>query len=73
MNAALIYHKGNPHLSVSVYSGHFATRHSHNSHYIDITTMKHEHTMAREAAITLAQRMPMTKAWTRLSVWTGAR
>ncbi len=61
MNAALIYHKGNPHLSVSVYSGHFATRHSHNSHYIDITTMKHEHTMAREAAITLAQRYAYDK------------
>ncbi|MGE4277601.1 MAG: orotate phosphoribosyltransferase [Lawsonibacter sp.] len=61
MNAILMYHKANPHLSVSVYSGHFATRHSHNSHYIDITNMKHEHTMAREAAITLAQRYTYEK------------
>ncbi|MEA4934169.1 MAG: orotate phosphoribosyltransferase [Lawsonibacter sp.] len=61
MNATLIYHKANPRLSVSVYSGHFATRHSHNSHYIDITNMKHEHTMAREAAITLAQRYAYDK------------
>lgn len=42
-------------LEVSVFSGHFATRHSHNSHYIDITRMKHEHTMARQAAIVLAR------------------
>lgn len=48
--------KLNPKVEVSVIAGHFATRHSHNSHYIDITRMKHEHTMAREAAMTLAQR-----------------
>ena len=34
-----------PKLEVSVVAGHFATRHSHNTHYIDITRMKHEHTM----------------------------
>ncbi|MGI5963020.1 MAG: phosphoribosyltransferase [Lawsonibacter sp.] len=61
MNATVIQHKLNPKLEVSVYSGHFATRHSHNSHYIDITRMKHEHTMAREAAMMLAQRYAYEK------------
>lgn len=53
--------KLNPKLEVSVVAGHFATRHSHNTHYIDITRMKHEHTMAREAAMTLAQRYAYEK------------
>ena len=61
MNAVQIRHKGNPNLVVSIYSGHFATRHSHNSHYIDITNMKHQHILAREAAITLAQRYTYEK------------
>ncbi len=51
----IIQSRFNPNLEVSVFSGHFATSHSHNNHYIDITRMKHEHTMAREAAITLSQ------------------
>ena len=55
MNVEQIKYPYNPKLIVSAYSGHFATRHSHNSHYIDITRMNHEHTMAREAAMTLAQ------------------
>lgn len=55
MKAVSIRSRQNIALEVSVFSGHFATRHSHNSHYIDITRMKHEHTMAREAAITLAR------------------
>ena len=45
----------NHNLEVALTEGHFATRHSHNSHYMDITRMKHEHVMAREAAMTLAQ------------------
>ena len=53
--------KLNHKVEVSVIAGHFATRHSHNSHYIDITRMKHEHTMAREAAMTLAQRYAYDK------------
>ena len=61
MNATVIQHRLNPKLEISVYSGHFATRHSHNSHYIDITRMKHEHTMAREAAMMLAQRYSYEK------------
>ena len=56
MNAQYIKYAQNPKMEIAVYQGHFATRNAHNSHYIDITRMKHEHTMAREAAITLAQR-----------------
>lgn len=55
INAIQLTSRFNPQLEVSVFQGHFATRHSHNSHYIDITRMKHEFTMAREAAMTLAQ------------------
>ena len=47
MKNTVIRSRLNPKLEVSLISGHFATRHSHNSHYIDITRMKHEHTMAR--------------------------
>lgn len=61
MNAVHIRHPYNPKMEVTVYNGHFATRHSHNTHYIDITRMKHEHTMAREAAIMLAQRYTYEK------------
>ena len=61
MNARQIRHSGNQKLEISVFSGHFATRHSHNTHYIDITRMKHEHTMAREAAIALSQRYTYEK------------
>ena len=49
MKGTTIRSRLNPKLEVSVIAGHFATRHSHNNHYIDITRMKHEHTMAREA------------------------
>lgn len=55
MNAVKIRSKLNAKLEVEAISGHFATSHSHNSYYIDITRIKHEHTMAREAAVTLAQ------------------
>jgi len=62
MNALQIKSPLNPKLEVTAYQGHFATRHSHNSHYIDITRMKHEHTMAREAAVTIAQRYAYIKS-----------
>jgi len=61
MNAQNIISKLNPDLEVVAFPGHFATRHSHNNHYIDITRMKHEARMAREAAITLAQRYTYEK------------
>lgn len=44
----------NRNLTVTAHSGHFATRHSHNSHYIDITQLKHRHMSARSAAMELA-------------------
>lgn len=62
MNAIYLSSPLNPKLEVAAFAGHFATRHSHNSHYIDITRMKHEHTMAREAAITLAQHYTYEKS-----------
>ena len=61
MKTTVIRSRLNPKLEVSLIAGHFATRHSHNSHYMDITRMKHEHTMAREAAMTLAQRYAYEK------------
>ena len=45
----------NPNLEISAFRGHFATRHSHNSHYLDITRMKHEYGMAADAAGILVQ------------------
>lgn len=61
MNALHIKCPQNANLEIAVYQGHFATRNCHNSHYIDITRMKHEHTMAREAGIALAQRYAYDK------------
>ena len=61
MSAQQIKSKLNRDLEITVIPGHFATRHSHNSHYIDITRMKHEHAMAREAAIALSQRYTYEK------------
>lgn len=61
MESMQLQHPYNPKMVVTVISGHFATRHSHNTRYIDITRMKHEHTMAREAAIALSQRYTYEK------------
>lgn len=55
MTSFHIISERNRHLEITAYVGHFATRHSHNSHYIDITRMKHEHKMARYAAMYLAE------------------
>lgn len=60
MNAQHIKSSLNPNLVVTAFPGHFATSHCHNSHYIDVTRIKHEHMMAREAAVTLAQRYSYT-------------
>lgn len=60
MSAQHIKSSLNPALVITAFPGHFATRHAHNSHYLDITRMKHEHTMAREAAVILAQRYSYT-------------
>ncbi len=40
----------NPRMSISVIPGHFATNHSHVSHYIDITGIKHHSKAAQLAA-----------------------
>ena len=61
MKKAVIRSRLNHNLEVALIEGHFATRHSHNNHYLDSTRMKHEHTTAREAAITLAQRYAYEK------------
>ena len=61
MHTTQVKSRLNPKLEVTAISGHFATRHSHNSHYIDITRMKHEYRMAREAAIALSQRYAYEK------------
>ena len=60
MNAQHIKSILNPNLVITAFPGHFATRHSHNSHYIDITRIKHEHMLARDAAVILAQRYSYT-------------
>ena len=54
MSAMTIKSRESHELSLTAHRGHFATRNSHNSHYLDITRMKHECTMAAAAATTLA-------------------
>lgn len=41
-------------VSIQVTPGHFATNHSHITHYIDMTTLKSRQSMARAAAKSLA-------------------
>lgn len=61
-------------LKLTAYHGHFATRHSHNSHYLDITRMKHECAMANIAAASLANHYVYEKEIdTGSSAWTAAR
>ena len=45
----------NGNLVIRAYHGHFATNHSHINYYMDMSRMKHDHKMAKEAAITLAK------------------
>ena len=54
MSAMIIKSRKANDLKLTAYHGHFATRHSHNSHYLDITRMKHECAMADIAAASLA-------------------
>lgn len=42
-------------VTVNAIPGHFVTSHSHINYYIDVTKVKHEQNMAREAASLLAQ------------------
>ena len=41
MKGTTIRSRLNPKLEVSVIAGHFATRHSHNNHYIDTVSYTH--------------------------------
>ncbi len=46
--------KINGNITAYAIPGHFATAHAHVNFYIDVTNIKHQHTMARNAAIAFA-------------------
>ena len=48
MRTQAIRSRENPNLELIAFHGHFATRHSHNSHYLDITRLKHEYSLAHD-------------------------
>ena len=50
MRTQAIRSRENPNLELIAFHGHFATRHSHNSHYLDITRLKHEYSLAHDTA-----------------------
>ena len=52
--AIQVQSRKNPRLSISIIPGHFATSHSHVNYYIDMTSVKCMHLMAKEAAAELA-------------------
>jgi len=54
MRTQAIRSRENPNLELIAFHGHFATRHSHNSHYLDITRLKHEYSLAHDTALALA-------------------
>ena len=54
MRTQVIRSRENPNLELIAFHGHFATRHSHNSHYLDITRLKHEYSLAHDTALALA-------------------
>ena len=54
MSTQAIRSRENPNLELIAFHGHFATRHSHNSHYLDITRLKHEYSLAHDTALALA-------------------
>ncbi|MBQ8851562.1 MAG: orotate phosphoribosyltransferase [Oscillibacter sp.] len=56
MSSFLLHYPNHPALEVVVHGGHFATRTCHKSHYVDVTPIKHDHLLAREAGLTLATR-----------------
>ncbi|MDE5777499.1 MAG: phosphoribosyltransferase [Lachnospiraceae bacterium] len=49
-----IYSSYNNKVSIDVIPGHFATNHSHITHYIDMTVLKSRQSMARAAAKSIA-------------------
>ena len=60
MASMQVYCSLNPDLSATAYEGHFATRHRHISHFLDITEIKHQHMSARTAAMELAALVMLT-------------
>lgn len=54
-NRKIEYYSRTCNLKLNVYPGHFATRHSHVSHFIDLTTLKVRQSNAKEAAAQLVQ------------------
>ncbi len=52
--ANIITSKKNKRVKISVIPGHFATNHSHINYYVDMTSIKTSHKMAKEAARDLA-------------------
>ena len=57
MPAELIRYPHNPSLTIKAVSGHFATRHSHNSHYLDITPLLRQSRQAWSAAAEAVMRI----------------
>ena len=45
----------NNRMSITIIPGHFATTHSHVNYYIDMTSIKHHHIMAVQAAEAMAE------------------
>lgn len=52
--AKIISSSRNKRVKISVIPGHFATNHSHINYYVDMTSIKTSHKMAKEAASDLA-------------------
>lgn len=52
--AFVIKSESNPRIQIEAVPGHFVTSHSHINYYLNITKVKHEHAMARDAAAQLA-------------------
>lgn len=60
MASMQVYCSLNSNLSITAHEGHFATRHRHISHFLDITEVKHQHLSARTAAMELAALVMLT-------------
>lgn len=52
--AVIVESKRNKELQIKIIPGHFATSHSHVNYYIDMTSIKTKHLMAKNAARELA-------------------
>lgn len=55
-----IYARSDKKVSIDIIPGHFATNHSHVNYYIDLTSMKIRHEMAKAAAVLLCNKFNMT-------------